>query len=84
MGNNIQLQQSVQQGVASLLDDNVALRKIQNLIHNIKREEKDVMTEAEREEILNDIKNGVKEVNLAKQGKVKLKSAREFLNEIRN
>ncbi|MCY7351451.1 MAG: hypothetical protein LH606_12425 [Cytophagaceae bacterium] len=34
------------------------------------------------EEIKEGIREAVREVNLAKQGKIKLKSAREFLNEL--
>jgi len=33
-------------------------------------------------ELLNDIKKSVKEVNLAKKGKIKLKSARQLLDEL--
>lgn len=35
-----------------------------------------------KEQILTDLKEAVKEVNLAKQGKIKLKSAKELLNEL--
>ena len=45
---------------------------------------KKVETEEEtsKEEILQGIKEAVDQVNLAKQGKVKLKSARDLLNEL--
>jgi phosphopantothenate synthetase len=37
---------------------------------------------ASKEEILDRIKQGLKEVKLYKEGKIKLKSAREYLNEL--
>jgi len=33
-------------------------------------------------QLIEDIKEAVKEVNLAKQGKIKLQSAKDFLNEL--
>lgn len=38
--------------------------------------------EPSKEQILQDIREAIEEVNLAKQGKIKLKSAREFINEL--
>ena len=38
--------------------------------------------EPSKEQILKDIREAIEEVNLAKQGKIKLKSAREFINEL--
>ena len=35
-----------------------------------------------KEQILQGLKEAIEEVNLAKKGKVKLKSAREFINEL--
>ena len=41
------------------------------------------MTAEEKEEILNDIRDGLRELKLVREGKLKLQSAREFLNELR-
>jgi hypothetical protein len=38
--------------------------------------------EPTKQEILNSIKQGMKEVQLHKEGKIELQSAREFLNEL--
>ncbi|OIQ95984.1 hypothetical protein GALL_219810 [mine drainage metagenome] len=38
--------------------------------------------ETKKEEFLKGLKEAVQEVKLAKQGKIKLKSAKEFLNEL--
>ena len=36
-----------------------------------------------KDKVLKDLKAAIKEVNLAKQGKIKLKTLDEFLNELR-
>ncbi|WP_455668886.1 hypothetical protein [Phocaeicola sp.] len=88
MSKSVQLQQSVLQGVASLLDDNEALKKLQKYIQHLKSEkivvEEEEMSASEKEEILDDIREGLREAKAARSGKVKLQTAREFLNEIRN
>ncbi len=38
--------------------------------------------EPSKEQILQGLKEAIEEVNLAKKGKIKLKSAREFINEL--
>jgi TusA-related sulfurtransferase len=38
--------------------------------------------EPSKEQILQGLQAAIEEVNLAKQGKIKLKSAREFINEL--
>ena len=38
--------------------------------------------EPSKKQILQGLKEAIEEVNLAKQGKIKLKSAREFINEL--
>jgi TusA-related sulfurtransferase len=38
--------------------------------------------EPSKEQILKGLKEAIEEVNLAKKGKIKLKSAREFINEL--
>ena len=42
------------------------------------------MTEADKREILADIKEGLREVRAAQKNNIQLQSAREFLHEIRH
>lgn len=73
MSKAIQLQQSVLQDVVSLLDDNEAMKKLQKFLQRPKSEKakKEEMSAAEKEEILNDIRNGLRELKLMKQGQLK-------------
>ncbi len=48
----------------------------------IKIENKEDFREPSKQEILESIKNGMKEVELHKAGKIELQSARDFLNEV--
>lgn len=82
----MELQQSVLQDVVSLLDDTEAMKKLQKYIRRLKseKEAENVMTEDDKAEILNDIREGLREVKAAREGKIKLQSARGFLNEVRN
>lgn len=82
----IQLQQSVLQDVVSLLDDNEAMKKLQKYIRRLKseKETREVMTVRDKEEILNDIRDGLCEVKLAREGKIKLQTIEEFLDELQD
>lgn len=82
----IQLQQSVLQDVVSLLDDNEAMKKFQKYIRRLKseKETREVMTVRDKEEILNDIRDGLREVKLAREGKIKLQTIEEFLDELQD
>jgi hypothetical protein len=86
MSKSVQLQQSVLQGVASLLDDNEALKKLQKYIQHLKSEkivvEEEEMSASEKEEILDDIREGLRELKLVRQGKLKSRPVEELLNEI--
>ena len=86
MSNTIQLQQSVLQDVASLLDDNEAMKKLQKYLRRLKSERmaKEEMSAKEKEEILDDIRDGLREVKAARKSGVRLQSVGDFLNEIRD
>lgn len=88
MNSTLQIQQSVLQDVVSMLGDNEAMERLSAYLRRIKTERKakahTEMTTAEKEAVLSDIRDGLKELKLAKEGKIKLKNAREFLNEIRS
>ena len=42
------------------------------------------MSATEKEEILNDIRDGLRELKLAKEGKIKLQTVEEFLHELQD
>lgn len=46
--------------------------------------EQEAMTEDEKTEVLEDIREGLREVKAAREGKITLQSARDFLHEIRS
>ena len=81
----IQLQKTVLQEVVDLMDNQEAMKKLQKFLASLKKEkaEKEELTAAEKEEILDDIREGLRELKLAREGKIKLQSAREFLHELR-
>ena len=84
MNKAIQLQQSVLQDVAYLLDDNEAMKKLQKVLQRLKKEKaaKEEMSAAEKEEILNDIRDGLRELKLVREGKPKSRPIEELLNEL--
>lgn len=84
MSNAITLQQSVLADVVELMGDNDAMKSLRKFLDDLKGHDSDVMTEKERQEVLNDIREGLREVRMARQGKIRLQSARDFLYEIRN
>ena len=83
----VQLQQSILHDVASLFDNTDAMKKLQKYLRKLKKIAKDVkeeMTTAEKEEILDDIREGLRELKLAQEGKIQLQSAEDFLHELRS
>lgn len=81
----IQLQQSVLQDVASLMDDTEAMKKLQKVLQRLKKEKaaKEVTPAADdKAEVMNDIREGLRELKLMKQGKLKSRPVEELLNEI--
>ena len=78
------MQQSVLQDVAYLLDDNEAMKKLQKVLQRLKKEKaaKEEMSAAEKEEILNDIRDGLRELKLVREGKLKSRPIEELLNEL--
>lgn len=81
----IQLQQSVLQDVASLMDDTEAMKKLQKVLQRLKKEKaaKEATTAAaDKAEVMNDIREGLRELKLMKQGKLKSRPVEELLNEI--
>lgn len=83
---DLQLQQTVLQDVVSIMGDNDLLRKLHKYLQKLKKEEtteeSDVMTEADKREILGDIKEALRELNYVKQGKLKSRPVEELLHEL--
>ena len=65
------------------LNDKEMLNQVKNYLKRLKKMEAEKeMEEITKEEILAGIDAGLKEVKLSMDGKLELKSAREFLNEL--
>ena len=83
----IQLQQTVLQEVVSLMDNEKAMQKLQRFLNKLKQKEEanakaEEMTAAEKEEILNDIREGLRELKLVREGKLKPRPIEELLHEL--
>lgn len=81
----MQLKQSVLQDVVSLLDDNESMKKLHEFLKSLKSQKTEVeedMIAKEKEEILDDIREGFKELKLMRQGKLKGRPVEELLNEL--
>lgn len=87
-GNSISLQQSLIKEVASLFDNEDAMKKMLSLAKKLKKEkheaEKEGLSKAEKQEVLDDLREAFKELKEVKEGKVELQSARDFLYEVRD
>lgn len=78
----IQLQQAVLQDVASLIGDTEAIKKLHKALQRLKKEKAAKEEMNADEEALNNIKMGLCELKLMKQGKLKSRPIEELLNEI--
>lgn len=84
MDDTINLQQSVMQDVVSLMDNNDAMMKLKKYLRKLISENEKEMSKAEKEEVLNSIRQGLIEVREAGRNGKKLQNARDFLNEVRS
>ena len=84
MSKVMQLQQSVLQDIASMLDDTEAMKKVYKFLQHLKEKKtvEEEMTAAEKEEILDDIRDGLRELKLMKEGKLKSRPVEELLYEL--
>lgn len=82
MGKSISLQQSVMQDVVSLMNDNGAMKKLQAFLKELKKEKDEELTKAEKEEILDDLRDAFRELKMVKEGKMKLQTWEEFKHEL--
>ena len=60
------------------------MKKLQKVLQRLKKEKaaKEEMSAAEKEEILNDIRDGLRELKLVREGKLKSRPIEELLNEL--
>ncbi len=72
------------QDVASLMDNNYAMKRLRAFLKKLKKEESNVMTAKDEKEILEGIKEGLREVKLAREGKIQLQTLDELLDELRS
>ena len=89
MNNTTTLEQSVIKEVASLFGDIDALKQMLSLARKLKREKRTKAIEQadaddciSKEEIIDDLREGLREVKLASQGKVNLQTWEEFKHEL--
>lgn len=82
MDDTMTLRQSVMQDVVSLMDDNDAMRKLKRYLGKLISENEKEMSRAEKEEVLDSIRQGLIEVRLVKEGKLKSRPVEELLNEL--
>ncbi len=85
MSNSVTLQQAVIKGVASLFGNDDALKKLLTMAKKLKKESRNAteeLTAKEKEEVLDDIRESLKELSLVKQGKQQSRPVAELINEL--
>ncbi len=78
----ITLQKSVMQDVVSLMDDSDAMKKLKKYLRKLINEREKEMSKAEKQEILDDIRQGLIEVREARRKGIKLHPVEDLLKEI--
>ncbi len=79
----MELNQSLLQEITYISDDENMVRKVLNYVRKLRRKEEETEY-ITKEEILAGIDAGLKEMKLAKEGKIETCSAWDFLNELKN
>lgn len=64
------------------LNDKEMLNRVKNYLKRLKKMEAEKEEEITKEEVLAGIDAGLKEVKLSMEGKLEVKTAREFINEL--
>lgn len=89
MDNSTALQQSVIKEVASLFGNDEAMKKLLSLARKLKRDSKananeasEELTAAEKKEVMDDIRDGLCEIKMAKEGKTELQTWESFKHEL--
>lgn len=86
MNGTMSLEQSAIREVSSLFGDEGALRRVISFAKRLKRDSRkaadNVMTPEDKREILADIKQGLFELKMVKQGKLESHPVNELINEL--
>lgn len=81
MSKTISLQQSVMKDVVSLMNDTDAMMKLKSFIKDLKKEKHKELSKAEKQEVLNDLREAFKELKDVKEGKKESCPIEELLYE---
>ena len=79
----LQLNVAVQRELSYLSDNETLLQQVLKYLKQIRRENKNKALEREKEEIKADLRQRIEELKQAREGKIKLQSADDFLKELR-
>lgn len=82
MSKTISLQQSVMKDVVSLMNDTDAMMKLKSFIKDLKKEKHKELSKAEKQEVLNDLREAFKELKEVKEGKKESRPVEELLYEL--
>lgn len=82
MSKTISLQQSVMKDVVSLMNDTDAMMKLKSFIKDLKKERHKELSKAEKQEVLNDLREAFKELKEVKEGKKESRPIEELLYEL--
>lgn len=82
MSQAINLQQSVLFEIASIMEDNTAMKKVYDFLQKLKSENFSHTKTDEKAEVLEDIRQSLVELKLVKQGKIKTRPLEELLHEV--
>lgn len=81
MSKTISLQQSVMKDVVSLMNDTDAMMKLKSFIKDLKKEKHKELSKAEKQEVLDDLREALKELKEVKEGKKESRPVEELLYE---
>ena len=81
MSKTISLQQSVMKDVVSLMNDTDAMMKLKSFIKDLKKERHKELSKAEKQEVLDDLREAFKELKDVKEGKKESRPIEELLYE---
>lgn len=81
----ISLQQNVIKEVASLFDNEEAMRKVLSFVKKVKKAAKaqaEELTPSEKEEVMGDLRESLMELKMVKEGKLQSRPVEELFNEL--
>ena len=81
----ISLQQNVIKEVASLFDNEEAMRKVLSFVKKVKKAAKaqtEELTPSEKEEVMGDLRESLIELKMVKEGKLQSRPVEDLFNEL--